>query len=321
MEATPGRTRTGCPPHLSIASRRMSTATDCTLWENRRRRLPFNPVDEHGAANLPACPMWWSATPWSTLRRDASEPPPMAAASTRSNCPTRRPRGRGPRSNPQPRGTGCNLCRRPCCRCSTWAPNRSSNSTSNTVTSVAHRLTRPGMGGLVPGDSLQLELAPIATPNGWSQFTAILTGVNGVVDERTANNTRSVEVHHIEEDVPLVVSFESDCFASQHGWVLRDALGRVLHRSGWVSPQSTHPLRSTRASRSRCTGTSSAATNPHGGLRLSAVLLLSVPGTPEPFLTLTGHGGRRSLHLVHEQPRWRGMHRQPCGQLRPGRPV
>ena len=92
-------------------------------------------------------------------------------------------------------------------------------------------------GWIEPGDSLHLQLAPLPTPAGWSQFTAILTGVNGAVDERTANNTRSVEVHRMDNGTPLILAFESDCFASQHGWVLRDALGRVLHRSGWVAPQ------------------------------------------------------------------------------------
>ena len=52
-----------------------------------------------------------------------------------------------------------------------------------------------------------------------------------------ANNTRSVEVHRMDNGTELILAFESDCFASQHGWVLRDALGRVLHRSGWVAPQ------------------------------------------------------------------------------------
>ena len=42
------------------------------------------------------------------------------------------------------------------------------------------------------------------------------------------------------EGTPLIVSFASDCFASQHGWVLRDALGRILHRSGWAEPQRLH---------------------------------------------------------------------------------
>ena len=144
-------------------------------------------------------------------------------------------------------------------------------------------------GWIAPGDSLQLELAPIATPNGWSQFSAILTGVNGAVDERTANNTRSVEVHHIEEDVPLVVSFESDCFASQHGWVLRDALGRVLHRSGWVSPQSTtidtlcvpNTCLTFEVHRDQLSGYESLMADCASPLSFS----LSVPGTPEPFLT------------------------------------
>ena len=40
-------------------------------------------------------------------------------------------------------------------------------------------------GWLEPGDSLHLQLAPLPIPTGWSQFTAILTGVNGAVDERT----------------------------------------------------------------------------------------------------------------------------------------
>jgi len=94
-------------------------------------------------------------------------------------------------------------------------------------------------GWLESGDSVHLQLDPLPAPTGWSQFTAILTGVNGSIDDRTANNTRSVEVHRIVGGTPLVVTFNSDCFASQHGWVLRDALGRVLHRSGWVSPQTT----------------------------------------------------------------------------------
>ncbi len=94
--------------------------------------------------------------------------------------------------------------------------------------------------GLIPpGGSLHLSLDPVEAPEGWSDFTVLLTEVDGQPDERTANNTRSERSLRIADAVDIVVSFTTDCFASQHGWVLRDPLGRVLHRSGWLPPQAT----------------------------------------------------------------------------------
>ena len=94
-------------------------------------------------------------------------------------------------------------------------------------------------GNLLPGDSLHLHLPPLATNPGWSDFTAILTSVDGDADERSANNTRSSRFLTLDDAVEVVVSFTTDCFASQNGWVIRDPLGKVLHRSGWLPPLST----------------------------------------------------------------------------------
>ena len=94
-------------------------------------------------------------------------------------------------------------------------------------------------GVLLPGDSVHLTLAPVAAPLGWSDFTVLLTEVDGSPDERIANNTRSERTLRIENGVDVAVSFTTDCFASQHGWVLRDPLGRVLYRSGWLPPRAT----------------------------------------------------------------------------------
>lgn len=94
-------------------------------------------------------------------------------------------------------------------------------------------------GELLPGDSLHLSLQPVSAPAGWSDFTVLLTEVNGAPDERTANNSRSNRTRRETEGTEVIVSFTTDCFASQHGWVIRDPLGRVLYRSGWLSPRST----------------------------------------------------------------------------------
>ena len=94
-------------------------------------------------------------------------------------------------------------------------------------------------GVLAPGDSLHLHLSPLAMMPGWSDFSAVLTSVDGQTDERSANNTRSSQLLTLDDPTEVVVSFTSDCFASQNGWVIRDALGRVVHRSGWLPPLST----------------------------------------------------------------------------------
>ena len=94
-------------------------------------------------------------------------------------------------------------------------------------------------GTLMPGDSVQLVLHPVAAPEGWADFTVLLTEVDGQPDERSANNTRSERSLRMSNAVDIVVSFTTDCFASQHGWVLRDPLDRVLHRSGWLPPSAT----------------------------------------------------------------------------------
>ena len=91
----------------------------------------------------------------------------------------------------------------------------------------------------MPGDSVQLVLHPVAAPEGWADFTVLLTEVDGQPDERSANNTRSERSLRMSNAVDIVVSFTTDCFASQHGWVLRDPLDRVLHRSGWLPPSAT----------------------------------------------------------------------------------
>ena len=94
-------------------------------------------------------------------------------------------------------------------------------------------------GTLMPGDSVQLVLHPVAAPAGWADFMVLLTEVDGQPDERSANNTRSERSLRMSNAVDIVVSFTTDCFASQHGWVLRDPLDRVLHRSGWLPPSAT----------------------------------------------------------------------------------
>ena len=149
-------------------------------------------------------------------------------------------------------------------------------------------------GWLEPGDSLNLQLAALPAPTGWSQFTAILTGVNGAEDERSANNTRSVEVNLIENGTPLVVTFDSDCFGSQHGWVMRDALGRVLHRSGWASPIATtvdtlcvpNACLTFEIHQDQLSGYESLMEDCSSPLSFS----LSIPGADEPFLASPDEG-------------------------------
>lgn len=94
-------------------------------------------------------------------------------------------------------------------------------------------------GTLAPGDSIHLHLAPLPVPVGWSDFSVIISSVDGTADARTSNNTRSTTVMYAPEQVEVALTFTSDCFGSQNGWLFKDGLGRVLHRSGWLSPLST----------------------------------------------------------------------------------
>ena len=94
-------------------------------------------------------------------------------------------------------------------------------------------------GHIAPGDSVHLLLSPIEAPAGWSDFTVIVTSVDGTPDARSSNNTRSTRSLRITESREVVLNFTSDCFGSQHGWLFKDALGRVLYRSGWLDPLST----------------------------------------------------------------------------------
>ena len=113
--------------------------------------------------------------------------------------------------------------------------------------SVAHPPTRPGMGGCRA--TACSSNWPPGRPAGWSQFTAILDRRQWVVDERSANNTRSVG-RHMSNAVDIVVSFNTDCFASQHGWVLRDALGPGAASLDGVARRATSVIPS--ASRNAC---------------------------------------------------------------------
>jgi len=94
-------------------------------------------------------------------------------------------------------------------------------------------------GLIAPGDSAHLNLTPLVAPPGWSDLSVIITDVDGSADARTSNNTRSARSMRITEGTQVVLSFTSDCFGSQHGWLFKDALGRVLHRSGWLDPLAT----------------------------------------------------------------------------------
>lgn len=94
-------------------------------------------------------------------------------------------------------------------------------------------------GSISPGDSIHLHLDPVIVPAGWSDFSVIISSVDGANDERTSNNTRSSRVMRAADQIEVALTFSSDCFGSQHGWLFKDALGRVLHRSGWLPPLST----------------------------------------------------------------------------------
>ena len=63
--------------------------------------------------------------------------------------------------------------------------------------------------------------------------------MDGGSDDRSSNNTRSTRNLRMAESEQVVLQFTSDCFGSQHGWLFKDALGRVLHRSGWLPPLSS----------------------------------------------------------------------------------
>lgn len=94
-------------------------------------------------------------------------------------------------------------------------------------------------GNIAPGDSVHLYLTPLLAPIGWSDMSVIVTAVNGDSDARTSNDIRSTRHLRIEEGEPIVLEFTSDCFGSQHGWLFKDGLGKVLYRSGWLDPLST----------------------------------------------------------------------------------
>lgn len=94
-------------------------------------------------------------------------------------------------------------------------------------------------GVLAPGDSVHLHLEGITAPTGWSDLSVIITSVDGTADARSSNNTRSTRSLLLANSVEVALTFTSDCFGSQHGWLFKDALGRVLHRSGWLDPLST----------------------------------------------------------------------------------
>lgn len=95
-------------------------------------------------------------------------------------------------------------------------------------------------GIIAPGDSALLTLSSLTAPVGWSDLSVIITEVDGAADDRTSNNMRSTRSLRIEESVEVALTFSSDCFGSQHGWLVKDALGRVLQRSGWLEPLTTY---------------------------------------------------------------------------------
>ena len=95
-------------------------------------------------------------------------------------------------------------------------------------------------GTLAPGDSTHLHLSPVPAPPGISDLSVIITTVDGTADERASNNTRSAAYNRIDGGVDVILAFNSDCFGSQHGWLFKDALGRVLQRSGWLNPLASH---------------------------------------------------------------------------------
>lgn len=95
-------------------------------------------------------------------------------------------------------------------------------------------------GAILPGDSVHLHLNPLPAPDGWSDLSVIITAVDGAPDARTSNNTRSARNLRMSDTEEVILTFTSDCFGSQHGWLFKDGLGRVLHRSGWLPPLSTH---------------------------------------------------------------------------------
>ena len=94
-------------------------------------------------------------------------------------------------------------------------------------------------GHIAPGDSMHLLLAPVAAPSGLADLSIIIAAVDGAPDDRSSNNTRATQSYQIQNGLEVVLSFTSDCFGSQNGWLFKDAHGRVLHRSGWLDPLST----------------------------------------------------------------------------------
>ena len=94
-------------------------------------------------------------------------------------------------------------------------------------------------GTIAPGDSAHLHLAPLEQPGGWADLSVIISSVDGSADARTSNNTRATQVLHIEGGTEVVLTFASDCFGSQNGWLFKDPMGRVLYRSGWLPALST----------------------------------------------------------------------------------
>ena len=95
-------------------------------------------------------------------------------------------------------------------------------------------------GQITPGDSIHLMLDPIAAPSGLADFSIIISAVDGAPDDRSSNNTRATQSFQIDSGMTVVLSFTSDCFGSQNGWLFKDVQGRVLHRSGWLDALSTH---------------------------------------------------------------------------------
>ena len=95
-------------------------------------------------------------------------------------------------------------------------------------------------GHIASGDSIHLLLDPVTAPPGLADLSIIIAAVDGSPDDRSSNNTRATQSYQIDGGVEVVLSFTSDCFGSQNGWLFKDAQGRVLHRSGWLDPLSTH---------------------------------------------------------------------------------
>ena len=156
-------------------------------------------------------------------------------------------------------------------------------------------------GHIAPGDSTHLFLDPIAAPSGFADFSIIITAVDGASDNRSSNNTRATQSLRIDSSTAVVLTFTSDCFGSQHGWLFKDAQGRVLHRSGWLDPLSTQQdtlclpqgCMTFEVHRDQLSGYESLMADCGTGLAFSLKLL----GTEDPFMSSPTNGVEGSYNF------------------------